>query len=66
VLGDAVVPFMASPDTDPVAVREADAPAFRPGDPAAAPRRSNGGEPLPPAPPVLAEMARCTAERGNV
>jgi alkanesulfonate monooxygenase SsuD/methylene tetrahydromethanopterin reductase-like flavin-dependent oxidoreductase (luciferase family) len=36
VIGDGVAPFMASPDTDPVAVREADALAFLPGEPAAA------------------------------
>ena len=41
VIGDAVAPCMASPDTDPVAVREADALGFLAGDPA--PRRSAGG-----------------------
>jgi alkanesulfonate monooxygenase SsuD/methylene tetrahydromethanopterin reductase-like flavin-dependent oxidoreductase (luciferase family) len=36
VIGDAVAPFMASPDTDPAAVRAADSLAFLPSDPAAA------------------------------
>jgi len=36
VVGDSVAAFMASPDTDPAAVRAADSLAFLPGDPAAA------------------------------
>lgn len=36
VVGDAVAPFMAAPDTDPAVLREADALAFLPDDPAAA------------------------------
>jgi alkanesulfonate monooxygenase SsuD/methylene tetrahydromethanopterin reductase-like flavin-dependent oxidoreductase (luciferase family) len=36
VVGDAVAPFMASPDTDPAALRAADSLAILPDDPAAA------------------------------
>jgi alkanesulfonate monooxygenase SsuD/methylene tetrahydromethanopterin reductase-like flavin-dependent oxidoreductase (luciferase family) len=36
VIGDRVAPFMASPDTDPVALRAADSLAVLPADPAAA------------------------------
>ena len=36
VVGDSVAPFMASPDTDPAAVRAADSLAFLPSDPSAA------------------------------
>src|SRR5437764_10151512 len=36
VIGDAVAPFMASPDTDPAALRAADSLAILPDDPAAA------------------------------
>jgi alkanesulfonate monooxygenase SsuD/methylene tetrahydromethanopterin reductase-like flavin-dependent oxidoreductase (luciferase family) len=36
VIGDAVAAFMASPDTDPAAVRAADSLAFLPADPSAA------------------------------
>ena len=36
VVGDAVSPFMASPDTDPAALREADSLLVLPSDPAAA------------------------------
>src|SRR6266487_1685803 len=36
VIGDTVGPFMASPDTDPAALREADSLAILPADPAAA------------------------------
>jgi alkanesulfonate monooxygenase SsuD/methylene tetrahydromethanopterin reductase-like flavin-dependent oxidoreductase (luciferase family) len=36
VIGDAVAPFMASPDTDPAALRAADSLAVLPDDPAAA------------------------------
>src|SRR3954454_16184229 len=36
VIGDTVAPFMASPDTDPAALREADSLAILPADPAAA------------------------------
>lgn len=36
VIGDAVAPFMASPDTDPAALRAADSLAILPADPAAA------------------------------
>ncbi|WP_211342853.1 hypothetical protein [Actinomadura pelletieri] len=36
VIGDTVAPFMASPDTDPAALRAADSPAVLPDDPAAA------------------------------
>jgi alkanesulfonate monooxygenase SsuD/methylene tetrahydromethanopterin reductase-like flavin-dependent oxidoreductase (luciferase family) len=36
VVGDAVAPFMASPDTDPAALRAADSLAILPNDPAAA------------------------------
>jgi alkanesulfonate monooxygenase SsuD/methylene tetrahydromethanopterin reductase-like flavin-dependent oxidoreductase (luciferase family) len=36
VVGDAVAPFMAPPDTDPAALRAADSLAILPGDPAAA------------------------------
>jgi len=36
VIGDAVAPFMAPPDTDPAALRAADSLAILPGDPAAA------------------------------
>jgi alkanesulfonate monooxygenase SsuD/methylene tetrahydromethanopterin reductase-like flavin-dependent oxidoreductase (luciferase family) len=36
VIGDAVAPFMAGPDTDPAAIRAADSLAFLPDDPAAA------------------------------
>jgi alkanesulfonate monooxygenase SsuD/methylene tetrahydromethanopterin reductase-like flavin-dependent oxidoreductase (luciferase family) len=36
VVGDTVAPFMASPDTDPAALRAADSLAILPGDPAAA------------------------------
>ena len=36
VIGDAVAPFMAGPDTDPAAVRAADSLAFLPSDPSAA------------------------------
>jgi alkanesulfonate monooxygenase SsuD/methylene tetrahydromethanopterin reductase-like flavin-dependent oxidoreductase (luciferase family) len=36
VIGDAVAPFMASPDTDPAALRAAGSLAFLPDDPAAA------------------------------
>ena len=36
VVGDAVSPFMASPDTDPAALRAADSLLVLPGDPAAA------------------------------
>ena len=36
VIGDAVAPFMAPPDTDPAALRAADSPAILPDDPAAA------------------------------
>jgi hypothetical protein len=36
VIGDAVAPFMAGPDTDPVAIRAADSVSFLPADPAAA------------------------------
>src|SRR4051794_21816593 len=36
VIGDAVAPFMAGPDTDPAAIRAADSVAFLPSDPAAA------------------------------
>jgi alkanesulfonate monooxygenase SsuD/methylene tetrahydromethanopterin reductase-like flavin-dependent oxidoreductase (luciferase family) len=36
VVGDARAPFMASPDTDPAALRAADSLAFLPDDPAAA------------------------------
>src|SRR5918995_3212090 len=36
VIGDAVVPFMAPPDTDPAALRAADSLAVLPDDPAAA------------------------------
>ena len=48
VVGDAVAPFMTSPDTDPAALRAEDSPAILPGDPAAATeeilrRREDGG-----------------------
>jgi alkanesulfonate monooxygenase SsuD/methylene tetrahydromethanopterin reductase-like flavin-dependent oxidoreductase (luciferase family) len=48
VVGDAVSPFMASPDTDPAALRAADSLLVLPGDPAAAieevlRRREEGG-----------------------
>jgi alkanesulfonate monooxygenase SsuD/methylene tetrahydromethanopterin reductase-like flavin-dependent oxidoreductase (luciferase family) len=48
VVGDAVSPFMASPDTDPVALRAADSLLVRPSDPTAATeeilrRREEGG-----------------------
>jgi alkanesulfonate monooxygenase SsuD/methylene tetrahydromethanopterin reductase-like flavin-dependent oxidoreductase (luciferase family) len=48
VVGDAVSPFMASPDTDPAALRAADSLLALPGDPAAAleeilRRRAEGG-----------------------
>ena len=36
VVGDAVAPFMAPPDTDPAALRAADSFAILPRDPAAA------------------------------
>ncbi|WP_433305513.1 LLM class flavin-dependent oxidoreductase [Actinoplanes sp. CA-030573] len=36
VIGDAVAPFMAAPDTDTAAIRAADSLAFLPSDPAAA------------------------------
>ena len=36
VIGDAVAPFMAPPDTDPAALRSADSLAILPDDPAAA------------------------------
>jgi hypothetical protein len=36
VIGDAVAPFMAPPDTDPAALRAADSLAILPDDPAAA------------------------------
>src|SRR5207247_3531043 len=36
VIGDAVAPFMAPPDTDPAALRAADSLAILPADPAAA------------------------------
>jgi hypothetical protein len=36
VIGDTVAPFMASPDTDPAALRAADSLAILPSDPAAA------------------------------
>lgn len=36
VVGDTVAPFMASPDTDPAALRAADSLAILPADPAAA------------------------------
>ena len=36
VIGDAVAPFMAPPDTDPAALRAADSLAVLPDDPAAA------------------------------
>ena len=36
VVGDAVAPFMAPPDTDPVALRATDSLAILPADPAAA------------------------------
>ena len=36
VIGEAVAPFMAPPDTDPAALRAADSLAILPGDPAAA------------------------------
>jgi alkanesulfonate monooxygenase SsuD/methylene tetrahydromethanopterin reductase-like flavin-dependent oxidoreductase (luciferase family) len=36
VVGDAVSPFMASPDTDPAALRAADSPLVLPSDPTAA------------------------------
>jgi hypothetical protein len=36
VIGDAVAPFMAPPDTDPAALRAANSLAILPGDPAAA------------------------------
>lgn len=36
VVGDAVAPFMAPPDTDPAALRAADSLAYLPSDPAAA------------------------------
>lgn len=36
VIGDTVAPFMASPDTDPAALRAVDSPLVLPGDPAAA------------------------------
>ena len=36
VIGDAVAPFMAPPDTDPAALRAADSLAILPGDPTAA------------------------------
>lgn len=36
VIGDAVAPYMAGPDTDPAAVRAADSVSFLPADPAAA------------------------------
>src|SRR5204863_2398642 len=36
VIGDAVAPFMAPPDTDPAALRAADSLEVLPGDPAAA------------------------------
>ncbi len=36
VVGDAVAPFMASPDTDPAALRAVDSLAVLPDDPAAA------------------------------
>jgi hypothetical protein len=35
VIGDAVAPFMAPPDTDPAALRAADSLAILPDDPAA-------------------------------
>ena len=48
VVGDAVAPFMAPPDTDPAALRAADSLLILPGDPAAATeeilrRREEGG-----------------------
>jgi hypothetical protein len=48
VVGDAVSPFMASPDTDPAALRAADSLSALPGDPTAAieevlRRREEGG-----------------------
>jgi hypothetical protein len=48
VVGDAVSPFMAPPDTDPAALREADSLLVLPNDPAAATeevlrRREEGG-----------------------
>lgn len=36
VIGDAVAPFMAGPDTDPAALRAADSVSYLPADPAAA------------------------------
>ena len=70
VIGYAVAPFMGSPVTDPVAVREADALAFPAGDPVAAAeeihrRREEtgfsyfvfGADVAGPLAPVVAELA---------
>ncbi|WP_250031340.1 LLM class flavin-dependent oxidoreductase [Paractinoplanes maris] len=70
VIGDAVAPFMAGPDTDTAAIRAADSLAFLPSDPAAAideihRRREEigftyfvfGADVAAPLAPVVAELA---------